>query len=332
MEDAKYWHNDPGFILAEKSYLTGRTIYINRHQTKFLVSPTWSAENVKIAYDECITDWAGFEARRPSRELDGFLGRFSSIRDLNDFGRAIDELLAQRIEWGSMRHKRNDWSIGNWLPTDKARIMELMVAFWRHHTIAWPMGPNPFPKQANNTKSLNFGLAELIISAFMATTHGQRRSVMRRTIIPLLLQRIGVRELGDLTASIVRDDLKRIAAIRHRLATRALLSMQRAVYGNERVMDTVYDFVPHSGPVVDEDRFTWVTDQNPAFETWQNYGRATRPLSSQRSIFFSDIFSEIRILRLILGIIWIFMLQTNLPLRLIGAKSIKRRWNFLIGF
>jgi hypothetical protein len=112
------------------------------------------------------------------------------------------------------------------------------------------------------------------VISFMEATHKRNQSFMRNTIVPLLLQRAGIREVGDLTADVVRYDLRRITPAHHRLATRALLAIQRVTYGGGRVTDAVDDFVPHRAAIVGKDHFAWFSDKNPALATWQRYGTA----------------------------------------------------------
>jgi hypothetical protein len=274
MNNFEFCHNDPAFIVTAESYLTGHAIHVNIHATKFLVPPTWIVDGVMNARQECRAEWAELKGfHRPSPKLQPLLGAFSSIREMSDFCKAVDALFAERSGWGRNADDVDDWGGDNWRYTDKTRIMELMVGFWRHDVIAWPIGENPFPKQ-HYTRTHIFGAAERIVSSFMEATHRRNQSFMRNIIVPLLLQRVGVREAGDLTADVVRDDLRRITAVHHRLATRALLTIQRATYGDGRVTDAVDDFVPHRAGIGDEDRFTWVSDKDPALATWQGYGTA----------------------------------------------------------
>ena len=274
MNETGFWHNDPAFTVAARSYLTGHAIYVNIHKTKFLVPPTWTARGVEAAIQECCAEWAELKSfHQPSPKLRPILNAFDSVQCTSEFGQALDPLFVEREGWGRNAHEVDNWGGNNWRYTDKTRIMELMVGFWRHHAIAWPIGENPFPKQ-HYTRTYMFGSAEHIVTSFMEATHGRNQSFMRNTIVPLLLQRAGIKEAGDLTADVVRDDLRRITAMHHRLATRALLAVQRATYGEGHVIDAANKFGRCPGTATNPDSFAWVTAKNPALETWRAYGVA----------------------------------------------------------
>ncbi len=274
MGKTEFWHNDPAFTLVADSYLTGHAVHANIHQTKFLVPPTWTPEGVDTAVRECRAEWADLKSfHRPSPKLQPFLDAFAATCGVPKFGRALDALFAERPGWGRNAHDVDDWGGSNWRYTDKTRIMELMVGIWRHHAIAWPIGDNPFPKQ-HYTRTAMFGPAERIVTAFLEATPGRNRSFMRNTIVPLLLQRAGVQEAGDLTSEVVRDDLRRSTAMHQRRAAKAILVIQRAAEGDLRGTDAPDDFSRSAEGAAERGRFAWATGQNPALETWCAYGAA----------------------------------------------------------
>jgi hypothetical protein len=291
-----FWHSDHKFIQTSKSYLTDREICSNLHPDKFLVPTTWTPLALKRAIDELFPLWHSSDMKsyhKPSIQMWLLLTPFEKVDRVDQFGAALDHFFENREHWGREAREEGAWTRGGWRVTDKTRAIELLHAIWRQDAIAWPVVSNPFRRQ-NYMRTHLFGRTEPIIAAFMSATFSHSRSFMRGAIVPLLLKRIGIHEVGDLTGAVVSGGLTdTYAASFHMVAARALLVIQRATYGQDRITESPEDFsrlpddeakeqpvhrIPKAGSRAYNKRslntFEWVIAENPKLITWREYGLA----------------------------------------------------------
>ena len=291
-----FWHREPAFVRTSKSYLTNREICSNIHADKFLIPTAWAPLALQRAINELFPLWRSAEMKsyhKPSIPMWSLLTQFEKVRCVDQFCAALDHFFQNRTHWGRDAKDENAWTRGGWRATDKTRAIELLLAIWRQDAIAWPVVSNPFRKQ-NYMRTRLFGRAEPIITEFMSATYSYDKSFMRRAIVPLLLSRVGIREVGDLTGDVVSGGLARTYVASYQiLAAGALLVIQRATYGLDRVSESPEDFVrppddganerpihrmPKAGQRVYNKRspntFEWVIAENRNLATWREYGLA----------------------------------------------------------
>ena len=263
LNEGRWWHT----VAREhpKSYLTDRQVLTNDDPIRFLILPDRASVG---AGRNVLIEWEGSVAEldrelQPSPHLMALVERYEgTLGDPSTFGGMFEELFSAESEWnvaGSFRSKV-------WRRTDKTRIKELLIAFYRAELLAFPsQGWGMFLK--SYFKLDQFGESGPVVQRWIdatSYTSGHVAPLVKR----VMLSRIGVREACDLVPGVLGDALTDHAA--GCSLARGLWQIQRAERGSA-VTHAAEDYGPFGRTASrgrDGTDFAWASDQDAAMAPW----------------------------------------------------------------
>lgn len=287
--EGRFWHADPSLTRTERSYIPNREIIINEDPHRFLVPPTWTKDAVATALGECRTQWLlpAFNDYRPSPfRLAPLMAIFDGIPDIEAYGKALDALFDARDIWGRPVITTT-WGGTGWRQTDKARVVDFMLTLWEHRAVAWPGVTDPFRidksesyrtvlLRGSNPLRPTSSIIDTLITACSLLSYNSK-SRMRNNLMRILLRRVGIEEVGDLTPNVVAGAIKTEFG-RHGISmAKALVNAMSVQYGIGRVKHVAENYGPFGRAAVRTRQgaeFSWVLESDPALEGWQALGIA----------------------------------------------------------
>ena len=188
-----------------RSDLTGRTIWLNQHESALAVLPCFSPARLGAAR----AAWAA-HVERHQREAEDQKGGYNrglhpellslaegvlTARDARSLARALDNLHPLlELSVGAASRSRRDGAYTGVC----TRGMELLVLLWRHHLIAFPMGwvwsTNGLARALPTPGDIDFGP----LAPLLAELRAGLVKVDLSAVLKLVLAVGGVVQVGDL--------------------------------------------------------------------------------------------------------------------------------------
>jgi hypothetical protein len=243
------------------SYLTGRSIYINDDPDLMLIPPTFTVDELRRALD-------GMDAYLrtvkkgclPTRPLRSVLDSFRCVSTVEEFGVAVDNLLASQPP----RSGAN---------TDPARVRDMLVCLWQAGCLVWAM--NTVDRFGGTKLADAWGLGDRVKETLSEFDRRQSEfgatSGRLRALLVLFLCRGGACGAGDLTPEITeayfQTDMKS-PQNRHSVAS-TLLALQESEFG-ARIEHSLEDFGTFGRQAVRADNtFSWASTTDATTEEWR---------------------------------------------------------------
>lgn len=247
------------------SYITKREVVVNTDPTRFLILPERAPGG---AGRRALNEWRAYAGAlnrdlRPSLHLLALVDRYAAaIDDAMVMGRMFEELFSAEPVWNAGGGFRGQI----WRGTDKTRIKELLLAFYRAELLAFPsQGWGMFISAKFSLAG--FGPVGPAMDRWVGASiykPGHSTPVVKR----LLLSRVGAREACDLTPAVMLG-----ALLDHGIGSclaRGLWQAQRAERG-DAVTHAAEDYGPF-GRVAERGRdgtdFAWAAEADLAMVPW----------------------------------------------------------------
>jgi hypothetical protein len=259
------------FIQTDKytvaiSVITGRTIFRNDDDSRYLLSPEFSVEKTRQACNQMFADWsekdnwplldgtiyqAAINSLRELQSKDDFIDCFNGLIQLLNNSPKEDATLLMRT--GLRR-----------------RFIELTSCLWEAAQIAAPILPVLKNRTNIDIKSIKVGGNNSWIFEIKEASRSAHTMMQNRSTIDawrLSMTAIGIQDIGDLTPDTVRKD-----AFTHPRGSlfrivQPLLVLQRLKYG-DKVALTEHDWgVGRAKPKVSSD-FPWAVKEDSTLAEW----------------------------------------------------------------
>lgn len=257
---------------AQVSELTGRTVYINDAEDRYLISPEWTASSVTKA----VSAWKARVEKLPveHRPTPGICEGVEALHrsaTRTEFAACLETVLVTEYQ-----DKLTSTSIKG-----KQRLLvELMLQLWSCGVVAWPAKEQvPFSGPVLALENQGFAepqLGYLTKLRSYLNRGGTDDSANFRFILDHILSRTGQVEIGDLTPTTLSMSLERTRLGKLRtVAIQGLISVLRLDYHEETRAWTPNDFgVAKAKPsrLTRDDNFEWLTTKHPEMEHWARLG------------------------------------------------------------
>ena len=265
-----YWQVDD--FRAVTSPLTSNTIHVNLDAERFLIMPevTW---NIGMLAESILTLRARGAWQRHTASSNHFRALIKPLMDqpsqnrLADF---IDVAMSQREKWGvaviAKDSKMAYAAARPWIYSDKTRISEVFVIFWKAGALAFPREPVTEFKGSRFTLSLPW---DTLIQEEMRREGVRVKSTSLTDKVSelhdVLLTCCPIRQVGDLVPDVV-NALPRRKPMLVRPALRALSKVIKDSYSDQP--HSTDEYWPATQALQDDLEFAWVTALDPAMSGW----------------------------------------------------------------
>ncbi|MGR9156212.1 VPA1269 family protein [Rhizobium leguminosarum] len=257
MQKPRVTHTDDYTII--ESEITGRKLFVNRSDDRFLILPNFSADRLEAAFVAFARHYKSQPPATPP--LRPYLFGFASCENIGDFRLRIEQL----VTYGKAME-------GN---QNSGRITDLLMALWRHDLIAMPglTASKYFGRlyrvrefygdvDDKTMKSMIDDLYEA--SEFQDSTTEQHM----RLVITLMSSIGGAKTIGDLTPQAINGRL-----IKQKLGKSTARVIERIIkknYGDTSQALHYQDYGPFGRHGVKHDKtFMWIVEERPDLEEWR---------------------------------------------------------------
>ncbi|MGX1742411.1 gamma-mobile-trio integrase GmtZ [Bosea sp. NPDC055353] len=244
-----------------RSELTGRELLINTSETLFLIPPTFDVSVARRSANSIVNQKRRGSPATP--ELRPYLTRFAEIESLADFANALDEIVV------SGYHLPGNTNIG--------RIADILVDLWLNNCLTFPRDSTKYLGRFHG--GIIFRGAptiqphpQEIIETLQKVNTFKFKDVLLRRLALVVFSITGIREIGDLTPSVVDGSFKDVKG-GTTLATQ-LTTAIRSQFNSVDVTFSSNDYGPFnkSGRKSNLD-FNWIIDDNPDLAEWRDLGK-----------------------------------------------------------
>jgi hypothetical protein len=229
-------HCDSEAFVAATSYLTDRSVFINRHPTRFLLSPLWLPSSTPQLVERVASSFAQYgRVRLQVRQLALAVGEAGQPED---FATSLDKLLAT-IGDGKTRRESSAWG------PDRGFVKRLLVALWCDESIGWPAAARPFPKAKLYEDIIKIGGSHHCLSLIL-NAHSQQftPASYRFPLAHHALKRIGLRSVGDFTPTTCGDMNEDFPSGTAPTMAKTIYSLQVGEYGIAAMQHHPEDLAP----------------------------------------------------------------------------------------
>lgn len=264
-----HWQVDE--FLGVKSRLTGNTIRVNLDARRFLILPeaTWDTCILHSAISTLTATGAWQRQGASSPRFRAVAKPLIDEPSHNQLAEFIDIVMKERRKWGTKIVKKDTATAyaaaRPWTYTDKTRITEVLVVFWKAGALALPREPVDEFQRARFT--LNLPWDALIQEKLRSVGVNVKASSTDKVseLHEALLTCCPIRQVGDLTVDVVNALPQRKATL-VRPAFQGISKVLKDIYGDQA--PSADEYWPAMQPLQDDVEFTWVTKLDPTMSSW----------------------------------------------------------------
>lgn len=254
-----------------RSELTGRDMIVNTSESLFLIPPSFDPT---VARNVVTSTLDSFIKYKPTTELRPFLKTLTYPESSREFAVALDDLIMRGCKIP-----------GN---TNVGRIADVLIALWLNDCIALPRESTKLLGRFHG--GIIFRNADLksphpqeIVDVLRKVSTFKFNVTLLRRLVSVIFSIVGVKEIGDLTPSVVDGSLRRAKS--GPTLSNLLTTVIRDRHGVGSVTFTSNDYGPFGKQAAKTDNeFKWIIDRNPDLKDWRDFGRQWLDTTIKRDV------------------------------------------------
>lgn len=251
---------------SAKSPLTGRYIFRNEDDARYLLSPEFSLDIISRVCRDAIAEWSA-RSNWPSLTGTSYIDAINSFGNLQQIDNFIECFNRLIFLLNTSSEKDTTLLMKTGI---RRRFSELTSLLWDAGQLAAPILPALKDRTNIDINSIKVSKSNawiLDIKDASRNSHATTQNAATIDAWRIAMTGVGIQDVGDLMPSTVRADI--YAKQRGRLfrIVQPLLALQRLKYG-DKVTSTEYDWGVGRGKPKSNSDFQWAITEDPTTTEW----------------------------------------------------------------